>query len=92
MSTSEIITICQQLKKEGKEPSVALIKSRMRGPKILPAIISGLKAWQAAPDQTVEAEETIAPQQNKNESLEQRVTELEKLVSELQVQIANLQK
>ena len=92
MSISEIISICQQLKQEGKEPSVALIKSRMRGPKILPVIISGLKAWQASPNQTVEVETPTELADNDAETLEQRVASLEKLVAELQAQIAELRK
>ena len=90
MSTSEIVAICQQLKKEGKEPSVALIKSRMHGPKVLPVIISGLKAWQAAPDQEVTTEHNVETANIQEETLEQRVTVLEKLVTDLQSQIAQL--
>lgn len=89
MSNSEIISICQQLHAEGKTPSVALIKARMSGPKILPNIIAGLKAWQASPNQKVTVEiETAA--QTEELDLEQRVTQLEQMVEQLKKQIAQL--
>ncbi len=51
MDILEIIKICQVLTSEGKNPTVALIKARMSGPKPLPLIISALKQFQSNPKQ-----------------------------------------
>lgn len=49
MNTNEILIICRTLELEGKTPSVALVKARMQGPKILPVIVSGIKQYQSMP-------------------------------------------
>lgn len=92
MNNSEIIAICQQLSREGKEPSVALIKARLSRPVAMPTVIGALKQWRATPDIKIEkasSEQEIssAPAQ----SLEQRVDALENEVKELKQIIAKLQ-
>lgn len=90
MSTSDVITACQQLVDEGKEPSVALIKPRLPSPLPLPTIIAGLKSFKANPNQAVsekkEAASTVA-----DDSLEQRVQRLEEEVVQLKSMIQQLQ-
>lgn len=89
MDTSQVISICQQLKSEGKEPSVALIKARMAGAKPLPLIIAGFKQWQANPTAHVSpAPQKEAP--NETETIEQRVESLEAEVATLKTMLAAL--
>ena len=41
----EITIIANQLANQGKKPTVALVKTKLRNPATLPAIISTLKNW-----------------------------------------------
>jgi hypothetical protein len=47
--TDEIIIIANQLANQGKKPSVALVKTRLRKPAPLPTIISILRNWKHDP-------------------------------------------
>jgi hypothetical protein len=49
MKNQDIFQACQSLVQEGKQPTVALIKTRLTTPLPLPSIIAGLKAFQANP-------------------------------------------
>ena len=49
-----IILIAQQLAKEGKTPNTASIKARLPKNTPLPAIIQGLKLWQAEPNKQID--------------------------------------
>lgn len=51
MNTNEILLICRQLENSGKTPSVALVKARMSGPKVLPVIVSGIKQYMSMPEE-----------------------------------------
>ncbi|WP_372881456.1 hypothetical protein [Psychromonas sp.] len=48
-----IILIAQQIAKEGKIPTTALIKARLPKNVPLPAIIQGLKMWNDNPDKEI---------------------------------------
>ena len=48
----EIITIANQLANEGKQPSVALVKTKLTKSVPLPTLIKTLKGWQHDPDFT----------------------------------------
>lgn len=92
MNNQEIISICQQLSEEGKEPSVALIKARLSKPAPMPLVIGGLKQWRANPN--VKLENKSEEQDSSNtptQTLEQRVGALEEEVKELKIIIAKLQ-
>lgn len=92
MNTENIIAICQQLKAQGKEPSVALIKARLTTPTALPVIISGLKQWRTQPDIKVNNPEPMTNQADSAEqSLTERVEVLEQQVSALTQMIKQLQ-
>ncbi len=54
---NEVVKVAQLLAKEGKTPSVALIKSRLANPLSLTQIIQGLKSWQANPNVVIDAPE-----------------------------------
>lgn len=45
MSQDLIFQIADALEREGKQPSVALIKSRLPEPRAIPEIISALQRW-----------------------------------------------
>ena len=92
MSYNEIIAICQQLEKEGKEPSVALIKSRMTKKAPMPVLITGLQQWRANPKAKVSFEKEELSKSSNEKSLQDRVTDLEAIVQELQQEIAALKR
>jgi hypothetical protein len=48
-----IIAIAQQLSKEGKVPTTALLKARLPQNTPLPAIIQGLQMWKETPDKEI---------------------------------------
>ena len=89
MNTAEVITICQQLTNEGKEPSVALIKSRLSQATPLPLVIAGLKTFKANPSHIESEIKQETPEPVKIE-LEQRVESLEQQVAELKRQLSQL--
>ena len=51
------------VKSEGKEPSIALIKSRLTRMAPIPVLISGLKTWKNNPNKTTNTNDTIAETQ-----------------------------
>lgn len=63
-----IILIAQQLSKEGKVPSTALIKARLPKDVPLPMIIQGLKAWKDNPHQEINSptEPALSAAQDEN--------------------------
>ncbi|QTH63987.1 hypothetical protein J1N51_00360 [Psychrosphaera ytuae] len=88
MNNQEIITICQQLESEGKSPTVALVKARMAGPKVLPVIIAGIKQYQANPtlkvtDTADEENDNLRAEPTAEGELAQRVEILEAQVEKL---------
>lgn len=66
MSLQHIVDAANQLAREGKKPSVALIKSRITQPANLREIIETLKTWQFDPNASVP--ESSAPKHNSSAS------------------------
>ena len=61
MTNVEKITIlANQLANEGKKPSVALIKAKLKSPVPLPQIISALKSWEHDPEHIILFENKVA--------------------------------
>jgi len=89
MNTAEVVAICQQLTQEGKEPSVALVKSRLTQSLPLPLVIAGLKSFKANPKQETKVSEPDE-QNQEPQSLEQRVKFLENEVQELKTMLQSL--
>lgn len=87
MNTNEVLDICKQLVSEGKQPSVALVKTRMTGPKVLPLIIDGIKQFSANPN--TEAETQVADVQV-TLSDTQRISALELETAALKEQLQEL--
>ncbi|MDV6251447.1 hypothetical protein [Vibrio sp. EA2] len=83
--TKELEAVLEQLQQEGKEPSVALVKARMRTPVPMPALIATIKSWKSAnrvPKIEVAAQKT---------SEEDRLTMLENTVAQLTARIEELE-
>lgn len=59
---SEIYRIAYQLNAQGKNPSVALIRSRLSMPTSLPVIVQSLQQWKSNPELGKEASDEAAVQ------------------------------
>ncbi|EGQ7981561.1 hypothetical protein FR279_01555 [Vibrio vulnificus] len=46
--TKELEAVLEQLQQQGKEPSVALVKARLKTSVPMPAIIAAIKSWKSA--------------------------------------------
>ncbi|MGR5176099.1 hypothetical protein ACPV4B_07440 [Vibrio parahaemolyticus] len=77
--SAEIEAVLSALDAEGKEPSVALVKARLKSKVPMPALIAVIKSWRS--NQHVPKVEVAAETQEP--SLEQRVKQLELQVAEL---------
>lgn len=65
--TDEIIIIANRLANQGKKPTVALVKTRLRKSTPLPTIISTLRSWQHDPkliEMTVESKDVETEQKH----------------------------
>lgn len=97
----KIILIAQQLSKEGKVPSTALIKSRLPKNIPLPLIIQGLKMWKENPQKEREIASLPATQINGAErvsldllleiKINQALTPLLAEIKSLHTEVAHLQ-
>ena len=73
-----IIHLCHDIQEQGKTPSVALIRSLASKPLTIPEVIKSMKYWKANPEARpkVKAPAQVT-QSTTNQSLEQRVNQLE---------------
>lgn len=90
MNTAEIIKICQTLKQQGKQPSIALIKGRADKGTPMPTLISGLQQWRSEPNIELAQEEVDTSSTNKPLTLEQRLQTLEQEVNSLKQELSEL--
>ena len=84
--TQDLEQAINSLVAEGKEPSVALIKSRLATPLPMPLIIKALQAWKKNA-KIPKIEKTAQPR-----SQEERISQLEKQVAELSARIEQLER
>ena len=77
--SEELKAIFASLVAEGKEPSIALVKSRLSTPVPMPALITTMRSWKN--QAKVPKIEVAEPQQE--QSNEQRIAALESQVTEL---------
>ncbi|HDM8233606.1 TPA: hypothetical protein P0E28_003024 [Vibrio campbellii] len=83
--TKELEAVMEQLQQQGKEPTVALVKARMKTPVPMPALIATIKSWKSANRipkvevavQTPKEEDRIVALENTVAKLVARVEELE---------------
>lgn len=99
-----IILIAQQLSKEGKVPTTALIKARLPKNTPLPVIIQGLKEWKENPHKEIDipTEPALTACTDSESSgsfdalldakIKQALTPLIAQIDELKTEIAALQK
>ncbi|MFQ3235838.1 MAG: hypothetical protein ACI9C4_001401 [Paraglaciecola sp.] len=79
-----IASLCQQLVKDGKTPTVALVRSRAQRPLSIPEVIKGLQNWQHSPQQSVSLPDDMPGEiKDPPASLERRVMLLEQQVLQL---------
>lgn len=83
--TKELEAVMEQLQQEGKEPTVALVKARMKTPVPMPALITVIKSWKSASH--VPKVEVTAP----TSKAEDRLTALENTVAKLTARIEELE-
>lgn len=83
--SQELKEVLEQLQKEGKEPTVALVKARLSTAIPMPALITTIKSWKCA--NRVPKVEVAA--KTANDAC--RITELEKQVAELTTRLALLE-
>ncbi len=87
--TKELEAVLEQLQQEGKEPSVALVKARMRTPVPMPALIATIKSWRSAnrvPKIEVAAQK--ASQEDRLTTLESTVAQLTARIEELEAKLS----
>ncbi|WP_045395167.1 hypothetical protein [Vibrio campbellii] len=88
--TKELEAVMEQLQQQGKEPTVALVKARMKTPVPMPALIATIKSWKSANRipkvevavQTPKEEDRIVALENTVAKLVARIEELEAKLSE----------
>ncbi|MGY0614097.1 hypothetical protein [Vibrio sp. FJH11] len=83
--TKELEAVMEQLQQEGKEPTVALVKARMKTPVPMPALITVIKSWKSASH--VPKVEVTAPTSKEGD----RLTALENTVAKLTARIEELE-
>lgn len=86
--TQELHKVLSGITAEGKEPSVALVKSRLSMPVPMPAIIATLKSWKSS-HKVPKVE--VASSKN-TLSAEERIAQLEKLVNDLSQRLTALER
>ncbi|AIV06459.1 MULTISPECIES: hypothetical protein [Vibrio] len=87
--TKELEAVMEQLQQQGKEPTVALVKARMKTPVPMPALIATIKSWKSA-NRIPKVE--VAVQKPKEEdrlaALEETVAKLTARVEELEAKLS----
>ncbi|EKO3809805.1 hypothetical protein NTE10_001680 [Vibrio harveyi] len=87
--TKELEAVMEQLQQRGKEPTVALVKARMKTPVPMPALIATIKSWKSA-NRIPKVE--VAVQKPKEEdrlaALEETVAKLTARVEELEAKLS----
>ncbi|CAH0538893.1 DNA-binding protein [Vibrio marisflavi] len=88
--SDELQSVIESLVAQGKKPTVALVKARLKTTVPMPAIIATLKSWQSS--SRVPKIEVASPDGSldKIASLEQEVKTLSQRVTQLEAQLAKL--
>ncbi|EGR2405080.1 hypothetical protein O1D30_002039 [Vibrio cholerae] len=85
--SQELEKILNSLQQQGKQPSVALVKARLKTPVPMPAIIATIKSWKST--QRIPKVEVATT--NTDPSLEQRIEQLEQTILQLTARIEALE-
>ncbi|WP_341658899.1 hypothetical protein [Vibrio sp.] len=84
--SDELTKVLQQIQAEGKEPTVALVKSRLKTAVPIPALIKVIKNWKHSkhvPKVEVSAKEV---------SSDEKIAQLEKQIVDLTMRLETLEK
>lgn len=87
--TQELEAVLQSLHNQGKEPTVALVKARLKTPVPMPALIATIRSWkhaQRVPKVEIAADST--PPQDKIAHLEQQIKDLKRRLETLEAKLA----
>lgn len=86
-----IINLCFDMSEQGKTPSIALIRSVAQHPLAIPEVIKGLQRWKSSPDIRPKIHnKQISANPSSDQSLQQRVTQLETQVATIMQQLAKM--
>ncbi|MGI3036350.1 hypothetical protein [Vibrio diabolicus] len=80
--TKELEAVIEQLQQQGKEPTVALVKARLKTPVPMPALITAIKSWKSA--QRVPKVEVAAQAHTDNDRLAALESTVKKLVARIE--------
>ncbi|MCR9547839.1 hypothetical protein [Vibrio antiquarius] len=80
--TKELEAVMEQLQQQGKEPTVALVKARLKTPVPMPALITAIKSWKSA--QRVPKVEVAAQAHTDNDRLAVLESTVKKLVARIE--------
>ncbi|HDM8132450.1 TPA: hypothetical protein P0E15_001988 [Vibrio harveyi] len=87
--TKELEAVMEQLQQQGKEPTVALVKARMKTPVPMPALIATIKSWKSANRiPKVEVAVQKPKEENRIAALEETVVKLTARVEELEAKLS----
>ena len=86
-----IVNLCFDISEQGKTPSVALIRSLAQRPLAIPEVIKGLQSWKSNPNLRPKTHHNqINTGSTTNQSLQQRVAQLEAQVNTIMQQLAKI--
>jgi uncharacterized protein YlxW (UPF0749 family) len=86
-----IINLCFDISEQGKTPSVALIRSMALHPLAIPEVIKGLQNWRSNSSERPKThDKQISVSSKTNQSLQQRVTQLEDQVAAIMQKLAKI--
>lgn len=86
-----IINLCFDISEQGKKPSIALIRNMAKHPLGIPEIVKGLQNWKSNP--SCRPKNLNKPADSgaaTNQSLQQRVIQLEEQVASIMQQLAKV--
>ncbi|MCV3263527.1 hypothetical protein [Vibrio harveyi] len=87
--TKELEAVMEQLQQQGKEPTVALVKARMKTPVPMPALIATIKSWKSANRiPKVEVSVQKPREEDRIAALEETVAKLTARVEELEAKLS----
>ncbi|PQJ58875.1 hypothetical protein BTO01_18665 [Vibrio jasicida] len=85
--TKELEAVMEHLQQQGKEPTVALVKARMKTPVPMPALIATIKSWKSA-NRIPKVEVAVqTPKEDRITILENTVAKLVARVEELEAKL-----
>ncbi|EMP4398188.1 TPA: hypothetical protein ACN38F_001165 [Vibrio parahaemolyticus] len=86
--TKELEAVMEQLQREGKEPTVALVKARMKTPVPMPALITVIKSWKNVNHvPKVEVTSPLSKEKDRLTALENTVAKLTARIEELEAKL-----